>query len=284
MRVRDRVAIAIEAHVRRLARYDRAHYFCFEGMRREREQSRLFFGEDLGHRPIALLGMRTLVRGLIAPAPKLGQVRDAVFATHEFFDSRDVVQVKYEMIRRVEVEAQPVAPTAAAFHFSRPSFYHAQRAFQERGLAGLLPKKRGPRSGHKLTAEILAFLQDLRASDASLRPTELANVSRSDSPPACIRARSSGRSRGRKKNAAGHVPAIDRRRDRRAAQCHSRLRGPAAGGARGQPWRSRLGPRVIHAPRNGGVDAGLVVLCGTSITDAWCRARVSARAAGGSAR
>lgn len=102
------------------------------------------------------------------------QVRDAVFATHEFFDSRDVVQVKYEMIRRVEVEAQPVAPTAAAFHFSRPSFYHAQRAFQERGLAGLLPKKRGPRSGHKLTAEILAFLQDLRASDASLRPTELA--------------------------------------------------------------------------------------------------------------
>lgn len=102
------------------------------------------------------------------------QVTDPVFAAHEFFDARDLVQVKYEMIRRVEVDAQPVAPTAAAFHFSRPSFYQAQRAFQQRGLAGLQPKKRGPRGGHKLTAEIVAFLQDMRATEPSLRPSELA--------------------------------------------------------------------------------------------------------------
>jgi transposase len=102
------------------------------------------------------------------------EVTDPAFATHEFFDPRDVVQVKYEMIRRVEVEAQPVAPTAAAFHFSRPSFYQAQRAFQEGGLAGLLPKKRGPRGGHKLTAEIVDFLQALREREPSMRPTEFA--------------------------------------------------------------------------------------------------------------
>jgi Homeodomain-like domain len=102
------------------------------------------------------------------------QVTDPVFATHEFFDPRDVVQVKYEMIRRVEIDAQPVAPTAAAFRFSRPSFYQAQRAFQQRGLAGLLPKKRGPHGGHKLTAAIVAFLQDLRDAEPSLRPPELA--------------------------------------------------------------------------------------------------------------
>jgi transposase len=102
------------------------------------------------------------------------QVTDPVFATHEFFDPRDVVQVKYEMIRRVEVEAQPVAPTAAAFHFSRPSFYHAQRAFQQRGLTGLLPRKRGPHGGHKLTAEIVAVLQALRDAEPSLPAAELA--------------------------------------------------------------------------------------------------------------
>jgi hypothetical protein len=102
------------------------------------------------------------------------QVTDPVFATHEFFDPRDLVQVKYEMIRRVEVEAQPVAPTAAAFHFSRPSFYQAQRAFQQRGLAGLLPKKRGPRGGHKLTAEIVAFLKAVQEREPSVRPTDLA--------------------------------------------------------------------------------------------------------------
>jgi len=102
------------------------------------------------------------------------RVTDPVFATHEFFNPRDVAQVKYEIIRRVGVEAQPIGPTAAAFHFSRPSFYQAQYAFQQRGLAGLLPKKRGPHGGHKLTAEIVAFLEDARKREPSVRPAELA--------------------------------------------------------------------------------------------------------------
>lgn len=102
------------------------------------------------------------------------QITDPVFGAHEFFDARDLVQVKYEMLRRVEIDAQPVTPTAAAFRLSRPSFYQAQRAFQQRGVAGLLPKKRGPHGGHKLTAEIVTFLQQTRARDASLRPVDLA--------------------------------------------------------------------------------------------------------------
>jgi transposase len=102
------------------------------------------------------------------------QITDPVFGAHEFFDARDLVQVKYEMLRRVEIDAQPVTPTAAAFRLSRPSFYQAQRAFQQRGLAGLLPQKRGPHGGHKLTAEIVTFLQQAQAGDASLRPVDLA--------------------------------------------------------------------------------------------------------------
>lgn len=103
------------------------------------------------------------------------EVRDPMFVAHEFFDARDIVQVKYEMLRRVEVDAQAVAPTTAAFHFSRPSFYQAQRTFQQRGVTGLLPQKRGPRGGHKLTAVIVGFLEQLRAEDASLRPADLAH-------------------------------------------------------------------------------------------------------------
>jgi hypothetical protein len=41
-------------------------------------------------------------------------------------------------------------------------------------VAGLLPRKRGPRGGHKLTAEIVAFLQELRDTEPSVRPRELA--------------------------------------------------------------------------------------------------------------
>ncbi|MBA3888070.1 MAG: helix-turn-helix domain containing protein [Acidobacteria bacterium] len=102
------------------------------------------------------------------------QITDPVFGAHPFFDARDLVQVKYEMLRRVEIDARPVTPTAAAFRLSRPSFYQAQRAFQQRGLAGLLPKKRGPHGGHKLTAEIVTFLQQAQARDVSLRPVDLA--------------------------------------------------------------------------------------------------------------
>ena len=102
------------------------------------------------------------------------QITDPVFGAHEFFDARDLVQVKYEMLRRVEIDAQPVTPTAAAFRLSRPSFYQAQRAFQQRGLAGLLPQKRGPHGGHKLTTEVVTFLQQQQARDASLRPVDLA--------------------------------------------------------------------------------------------------------------
>ena len=90
----------------------------------------------------------------------------ALFRQYDFFDSPDLLQVKYEMLRRVEAEAHSVTATAAAFGLSRPSFYEARTAWQREGLAGLLPKKRGPRRGHKLTPEVVAFLERRRAEDA----------------------------------------------------------------------------------------------------------------------
>ena len=59
------------------------------------------------------------------------------FATDTFFDPRDLVQVKYEMLRRVQSEGHSVTGAATAFGFSRPSFYQALSAFEEGGLAGL---------------------------------------------------------------------------------------------------------------------------------------------------
>lgn len=105
---------------------------------------------------------------------RANRISDPLFGEHDFFDSRDLVQVKYEMLRRVEVDGQPVAHTAATFSFSRPSFYQAQEVFQRDGLAGLLPKKRGPRGAHKLRDEVVSFLRQLRAADPSLRAPELA--------------------------------------------------------------------------------------------------------------
>jgi transposase len=105
-------------------------------------------------------------QGCLNPHPE--RVTDELFQTREFFDARDLVQVKYEMLRRVEAEGLPVNQSAAAFGFSRPSFYQAQASFQQGGLPGLMPQKRGPKQAHKLTAEVLAFIREARQEDPSL--------------------------------------------------------------------------------------------------------------------
>jgi transposase len=78
------------------------------------------------------------------------------------------------MVRRVRVDAQPVSHSAAAFGFSRPTLYQAEAALARGGLAALVPRKPGPRRAHKLDAEVMAYVQGLRADDPALRPVELA--------------------------------------------------------------------------------------------------------------
>jgi transposase len=106
--------------------------------------------------------------------PRPEAVRDAAFLAEEFFDARDVVQVKYEMVRRVKAEGASVTETAAAFGFSRPSYYQAAGALERSGLEGLVPAKPGPRAGHKLTDEICAWAQERLAADPGLQAAGLA--------------------------------------------------------------------------------------------------------------
>ena len=108
--------------------------------------------------------------------PRPGEVTDELFAENSFFDPRDLVQVKYEMLRRVQAEGYSVSDAATAFGFSRPSFYQAHSAFNQDGLAGLVPRKRGPKQAHKLTEEVLSFIREMRQQDPSLRPTGLARL------------------------------------------------------------------------------------------------------------
>jgi transposase len=110
--------------------------------------------------------------GSLNPYPDV--VNDPLFQTGDFFDADDLVQVKYEMLRRVRVDKQSVSQSASAFGFSRPTYYQAEESFQRDGLYGLLPEKRGPRQGHKLTPDILNFAVQLRATDPSLRAVGLA--------------------------------------------------------------------------------------------------------------
>lgn len=106
--------------------------------------------------------------------PHPESVTDPLFAASDFFDRRDLVQVKYEMVRRVRTEGMSVAESARAFGFSRPSFYEAQARLQREGLPGMLPKKRGPRRAHKLDTEAVRFLREQLSLEPGLSSTDLA--------------------------------------------------------------------------------------------------------------
>jgi transposase len=106
--------------------------------------------------------------------PQPEGVVDEGFRASEFFDARDVVQVKYEMVRRVEADGVSASAAAGAFGFSRQSYYTAARALAEEGLQGLVPAKPGPRGAHKLTDEVLEHLERLREADPGLGAAELA--------------------------------------------------------------------------------------------------------------
>lgn len=108
--------------------------------------------------------------------PRPEAVTDEEFASSEFFDARDLVQVKYEMVRRVRVEGDAVSRSATAFGFSRPSFYEAANALETSGLAGLVPARPGPRRAHKLTEEVVAFARQRLDADPTLRSVDLVDA------------------------------------------------------------------------------------------------------------
>jgi transposase len=106
--------------------------------------------------------------------PHPEQVRDEEFLASDFFDPRDVVQVKYEMVRKVETDGAGVSEAAAAFGYSRPTYYAAAAALAACGLEGLVPARPGPRGASKLTDEICAWADEQLSGDPA-PPGQLAD-------------------------------------------------------------------------------------------------------------
>lgn len=106
------------------------------------------------------------------------RVRAAHFQAGGFFDARDLVQVKYEMLRQVTHEGASKAEAAVLYGMSRPTFYQAQAAFAREGLTGLLPRQRGPKGAHKLNTEVMTFIAKRQAADPHLHARALAQAIR----------------------------------------------------------------------------------------------------------
>ena len=116
--------------------------------------------------------------GTFNPAPD--KVRDPKFRAGEFFDPRDAVQVKYELLRRVSIDKVSVTEASDEYGVSRPTYYQAKAGFDMAGIAGLVPAKPGPRGPHKVDDDVLAFLRARVVAGERLRARELAKLVRDE--------------------------------------------------------------------------------------------------------
>ncbi len=112
--------------------------------------------------------------GILNPNPEKVLAED--FKSNAFFDSRDLLQVKYEMLRQVVKGGLTVTQAAKLYGLSRPTFYQVQQAFNEGGMAGLLPRQRGPRGAHKLDEEVMDFVEQAVNQDSTLRAETTAEL------------------------------------------------------------------------------------------------------------
>jgi transposase len=110
--------------------------------------------------------------GTLNPHPD--KVTDALFRQRPFFDSTDLLQVKYEMLRCVEKDGRSVSRAAQDFGFSRRHFYVIQKQFTQAGFQGLMPQKRGPRNAHKLDDEVMRFVRAAITDKPALKAPALA--------------------------------------------------------------------------------------------------------------
>ncbi|MBA7670059.1 hypothetical protein ES703_78202 [subsurface metagenome] len=104
------------------------------------------------------------------------KVKDELFQKHDFFDPCDLIQVKYEMIRRVEKDGWTISKAANVFGFSRLSFYKIKQLLGQEGLWGLIPRKRGPKGAYKLTDKVMEFVESCMKNNDTLRAPELGEL------------------------------------------------------------------------------------------------------------
>ena len=107
--------------------------------------------------------------------PHPEKITDPLFQHSEFFDPRDLLQVRYEMVRCAK-KGTTLKVTAARFGTSVQTCVRANRAFRESGLQGLMPQQRGPKGPHKITSDILEFVLRYRAEHGSVGASKLVPI------------------------------------------------------------------------------------------------------------
>jgi transposase len=101
-------------------------------------------------------------------------VKKAEFMEGGFYDPRDIVQVKYEMLRDAEDSNRAISTVSGDFGFSRTAFYSIKESFEKNGITALFPDKPGPRQPHKLTKAVQELIEKHIETNPNASATEIA--------------------------------------------------------------------------------------------------------------
>lgn len=108
------------------------------------------------------------------------KVKNDKFLTDSFYDTMDIVQVKYEMLKDAVDDSRGIAQVADDFGFSRASFYNVKEAFDKKGLSALVPEKTGPKKPYKLSGTYQDYIDRYIAEKPKASSNEIAKNIKKD--------------------------------------------------------------------------------------------------------
>lgn len=92
--------------------------------------------------------------------PKSNRINAPCFADNEMMDPHDLLQVRYEMVRSIELDNKPIKDICSEFGVSASTARRYVKDLKEGGLIALVPEKKGPSGPTKLSKEAAGFIDN----------------------------------------------------------------------------------------------------------------------------
>jgi len=104
------------------------------------------------------------------------KVTEQRFVDDDFYDPKDLAQVKYEMLRAVRESQENVEEITVRFGFSRAGFYKIKKSFEKEGISAFVSNKTGPRNAWKLTKDNQRFIDNYILDNPDASTGDIATV------------------------------------------------------------------------------------------------------------
>ena len=86
------------------------------------------------------------------------KINDPIFQRSGIMDPRDLLLVRFELVRSLELDGKPIEEVCSQYGISPCTARRYVRDMKERGLIALVPEKRGPNGPSVMTDEIANYI------------------------------------------------------------------------------------------------------------------------------